>query len=103
MTEDTIENFLLEITKIIVIGALALFLFSPLIHKESLKSIRLAHNRELLEKNFIIYKPQIGNKIKQCEALNKSSNGYHAGNWLIEVSDKGASLVCLQSGYRVPR
>jgi hypothetical protein len=59
--------------------------------------------RQLATKSLTVHKSQVGNQIKRCEALHESTNGYHAGNWRIEVSDKGVSVECVQESYRVPR
>lgn len=61
------------------------------------------HKQELANKSFTVQKSQVGNQIKQCEALRESTNSYHAGNWRIEVNDKGTRVECVQEGYRIPR
>lgn len=78
------------------------FLFSVMIASSAQQTvINLEH--ELIAKNFIVHKSQVTDRIKACEALRESTNGYHAGSWRIEVSEKGVSVECVQQGYLVPR
>lgn len=78
------------------------FLFSVMIASSAQQTlINLEH--ELIAKSFTVHKSQVTDRIKACEALNESTNGYHAGNWRIEVSGKGVDVTCIQEGYRVPR
>jgi hypothetical protein len=57
----------------------------------------------LSEKSFWVRKAQVTSQKKRCEALQESTNGYHAGNWRIEVSDKGVTVHCIQQGYKIHR
>ena len=86
-----------------IVIAVALLTALHLGGKSATTGMEATHQRELAAKSFAIHKSQVGNQIKRCEALRESSNSYHAGNWRIEVSDKGVDVTCIQEGYRVPR
>jgi predicted Holliday junction resolvase-like endonuclease len=79
---------------IIIVSFFALLIVSGTIN--SLRS-------QLATKGHTVQKAQVSNAIKRCEALRESTKGHHAGNWFIEVSDKGVVIECVQQGYRVPR
>jgi hypothetical protein len=78
------------------------FLMSVMI-ASSAQNTNILLERELAAKSFTVHKSQVADRIKACEALRESTNGYHAGNWRIEVSDAGVTVKCVQEGYLIPR